>query len=98
VEESIITMESAPTTGEEILQVTPMKYVEFNCTICHARVAQSFNKPSNEKGVVIIRCPGCQNLHLIADNFGFGSSERSVDEIAFDRGESSRWECMDCKK
>jgi len=47
------------------------KYIEFTCTVCETRVAKTFTKQAYEKGVVIIRCDGCKNLHLIADHLGW---------------------------
>lgn len=32
---------------------------------------KQFSEHSYEKGVVLVRCPGCQNLHLIADRLGW---------------------------
>jgi protein import protein ZIM17 len=40
--------------------------VVFTCTVCNTRSARQFTKKSYEEGVVLIRCPGCDNLHLFA--------------------------------
>jgi len=80
---------------EEIIQLPAMKYIEFSCTICNERVAKTFSKQAYERGVVIIRCDGCSNLHLIADNLDFtGYAERNIQEIAAARGEAitTTWE------
>jgi len=72
-----------------------MKYIEFTCTVCQGRVCKTFSKHSYEKGVVLIRCSGCQNLHLIADNLGFtGYAEKNIEDVANARGEAytTRWE------
>lgn len=44
--------------------------VAFTCGPCGARVEKGFSRSSYERGVVIVRCPGCQELHMIADNEG----------------------------
>jgi len=86
---------SSITTTEEIIQLKPMKYIEFDCSVCQVRVEKTFSKHSYEKGVVIIKCPGCKNLHLIADNLGFtGYGQTNVEEMAKARGEpiTTTWE------
>lgn len=83
------------TATEEIIQLPAKKYIEFSCTICNERVAKTFSKHAYEKGVVIIRCDGCSNLHLIADNLGFtGYAEKNFQDIAAARGETitTTWE------
>eukprot|EP00904_Undaria_pinnatifida_P008279 jgi/Undpi1/4581/HiC_scaffold_18.g07935.m1 len=45
--------------------------IVFTCTVCETRTAKTFAKLSYEKGVVVARCPGCHNLHLIADRLGW---------------------------
>jgi len=102
--ETITTVESTTTeaittttlaTEDILMRLKPMKYIEFTCTVCQTRVAKTFSKHSYEKGTVIIRCDGCRNLHLIADNLGFtGFAERNVEDIAANRGETvtTKWE------
>jgi len=99
LEEELISateQELATTVSEqELLRMAPMKYIEFTCTVCQGRVCKTFSKHSYEKGVVLIRCSGCQNLHLIADNLGFtGYAEKNIEDIARARGESytNTWE------
>jgi protein import protein ZIM17 len=78
--------------------ISLMKHVEFNCSICNEKVEQDISKHACEKGVVIVRCSGCENLHLIADNSGFaGFSEVSVEELATHVGDSfaNKWGTMD---
>lgn len=43
----------------------------FTCSKCETKQAKTFSKESYEHGVVLLRCDGCENLHLIADNLGW---------------------------
>ena len=45
----------------------------YTCAVsgCNTKQARTFSKTSYQKGVVLVRCEGCNNLHLIADNLGW---------------------------
>ena len=45
----------------------------YTCAVkdCGTKQARTFSKDSYYKGVVLLRCDGCNNLHLVADNLGW---------------------------
>lgn len=65
-------------------------FIAFTCKVCSHRVRKSFSKLSYEKGVVLIRCDGCKNLHLIADHLGWFDGAKNVEEELAARGETVR--------
>jgi protein import protein ZIM17 len=48
------------------------------------------SKASYTKGVVLVRCPGCENLHLMADNLGWFGKPGSVESFLAERGDKVR--------
>ncbi|KAK6137910.1 hypothetical protein DH2020_028344 [Rehmannia glutinosa] len=59
----------------------------FTCKVCDTRSIKTVCRESYEKGVVVARCDGCKNLHLIADRLGWFGEPGSVEEFLAARGE-----------
>eukprot|EP00249_Psilotum_nudum_P005965 c19361_g1_i1 orf=90-743(+) len=58
----------------------------FTCKVCQTRSAKTMSRDSYEKGIVIVRCGGCENLHLIADRFGWFGTPGSVEDFLAKQG------------
>ncbi|KAJ4970516.1 hypothetical protein NE237_003615 [Protea cynaroides] len=59
----------------------------FTCKVCETRSVKTVCRESYEKGVVVARCGGCDNLHLIADRLGWFGEPGSIEEVLAARGE-----------
>ncbi|OXU22667.1 hypothetical protein TSAR_016243 [Trichomalopsis sarcophagae] len=64
----------------------------FTCKKCNTRNSKIISKHAYQKGVVIIRCDGCKNNHLIADNLGWfePGGTRNIESILKEKGETVR--------
>ncbi|KAF0689983.1 Aste57867_18627 [Aphanomyces stellatus] len=72
------------TSGEKFVMV-------YTCTVCDTRAAKTISKHAYYNGVVLIRCPTCQNLHLIADRLGwFEDGGYDVQEVIAAKGGNAR--------
>ena len=61
----------------------------YTCSKCETKQARTFSKDSYTKGVVLVRCSGCDSLHLIADNLGwFRDDATNIEDIMREKGES----------
>lgn len=61
--------------------------IMFTCNVCQKRSARTFSKDAYEVGVVLIRCEGCDNLHLIADNLGWFRDENvNIEQLMKEQG------------
>ncbi|CAG9475953.1 unnamed protein product [Plasmodium vivax] len=61
----------------------------FTCKICEKKSAKKFSKQAYNNGVVIIRCPSCEKLHLVSDQLGwFQEGKTNIEDILKQKGES----------
>ncbi|KAG2486644.1 hypothetical protein HYH03_014700 [Edaphochlamys debaryana] len=61
--------------GGAVGQIQPRLLMTFTCSKCDTRSTKGFSKQSYTQGVVLVRCPGCKKLHLIADHLGWFGEE-----------------------
>jgi protein import protein ZIM17 len=57
----------------------------FTCGVCDTRAAKGFSRQAYENGVVIVRCPGCEKQHLVADRYGWFGDPGSVEDFLGDQ-------------
>ncbi|EZA61936.1 hypothetical protein DMN91_009362 [Ooceraea biroi] len=65
----------------------------FTCKKCSTRNSKLISKLAYDKGVIIVRCDGCKNNHLIADNLGWFTEIHkgiNIEKIMATKGESVR--------
>lgn len=65
----------------------------FTCKKCSTRTSKVISKQAYNKGVVIVRCDGCKNNHLIADNLGWFSETNqkiNIEKLMALKGETVR--------
>ncbi|XP_046560878.1 mitochondrial protein import protein ZIM17-like [Haliotis rubra] len=78
-----------PQDVDSVGKIEPKMQIAYTCKVCNARNFQTFTKISYEKGVVIVKCKGCNKHHLIADNLGWfhDVGAKNIEEILAAKGE-----------
>ena len=62
--------------------------IMYTCGVCDHRQSRTFTKDAYHKGIVIVRCEGCEKQHLIADNLGwFHDGGKNIEQIMQEKGE-----------
>ena len=62
--------------------------IAYTCNVCETRSARTISKNAYEHGTVLLKCPGCGSLHLIADRLGtFEEGDWDIVQHLKDRGD-----------
>ncbi|KAK2968177.1 hypothetical protein RJ640_018270 [Escallonia rubra] len=67
----------------------------FTCKVCETRSVKTMCRKSYDEGVVVVRCGGCDNLHLIADHLGWFGEPGKIEDLLAARGEEVKKGCVD---
>ena len=63
----------------------------YTCKVCEVRSARVISKAAYQEGVVLVRCPGCLKLHLVADHLAYFEDDGvNVEQVLAKRGEAVR--------
>jgi mitochondrial protein import protein ZIM17 len=61
----------------------------YTCKVCSTRSERKISKHAYHKGVVLVKCPGCEKNHLVADNLKwFEDRPITIEDIMRANGET----------
>ena len=76
--------EAAGEAADGVKSPGPKLLFAFTCGQCGTRAHKTISKQAYEGGVVIVRCPGCDATHLVADRLGWFKDEDEDGDGTFD--------------
>lgn len=85
-----ITAADKESEGVPLSKMEGKLHLLYTCKICSTRNTKFISKQAYECGVVIVRCDGCSNNHLIADNLGWFTDmdgKKNIEDILGENGE-----------
>ncbi|BCS23975.1 DNL-type zinc finger protein [Aspergillus puulaauensis] len=67
----------------------PAYRLTFTCRPCGERSSHRVSKHGYHRGTTLIRCPSCENRHVISDHLGiFFDRKRTLEDLLEERGQS----------
>ena len=83
------TFTSTPTPTIKGVSAREAYLFVYTCKVCGERSERKISKQAYHHGVVLVKCPGCEKNHLVADNLKwFDDKPINIQSIMEGQGES----------